>query len=72
MSEGTGEDAPKIELQNLIIAQANDNVKLENIGGLGLISMSDAATILLEYVALATENGEDFLTEDNQILTVQG
>ena len=72
MSEGTGEDAPKIEFQNLIIAQANDNVKLENIGGLGLISMSDAATILLEYVALATENGEDFLTEDNQILTVQG
>jgi len=72
MSEGTGEDAPKIELQNLIIAQANDNVKLENIGGLGLISMSDAATILLEYVALATENEEDFLTEDNQILTVQG
>ena len=72
MSEGTGEDAPKIEFQNLIIAQANDNVKLENIGGLGLISMSDAATILLEYVALATENEEDFLTEDNQILTVQG
>ena len=72
MSEGTGEDAPKIELQNLIIAQANDNVRLENIGGLGLISMNDAATILLEYVALATENGEDFLTEDNQILTVQG
>lgn len=72
MSEGTGEDAPKIELQNLIIAQANDNVKLEAIGGLGLISMSDAATILLEYVALATEDGEDFLTEDNQILTVQG
>lgn len=72
MSEGTGEDAPKIELQNLIIAQANDNVRLENIGGLGLISMSDAATILLEYVALATEDGEDFLTEDNQILTVQG
>lgn len=72
MSEGTGEDAPKIELQNLIIAQANDNIKLENIGGLGLISMNDAATILLEYVALATENGEDFLTEDNQILTVQG
>ena len=71
MSEGTGEDAPKIELQNLIIAQANDNVKLENIGGLGLISMNDAATILLEYVALATEDGEDFLTEDNQILTVQ-
>lgn len=72
MSEGTGEDAPKIELQNLIIAQANDNVKLENIGGLGLISMSDAATILLEYVALATEDGEDFLTEDDQIITVQG
>ena len=72
MSEGTGEDAPKIELQNLIIAQANDNVKLEPIGGLGLISMNDAATILLEYVALATEDGEDFLTEDNQILTVQG
>ena len=71
MSEGTGEEAPKIELQNLIIAQANDNVKLENIGGLGLISMNDAATILLEYVALATEDGEDFLTEDNQILTVQ-
>ena len=72
MSEGTGEDAPKIELQNLIIAQANDNVKLENIGGLGLISMSDAATILLEYVALSTEDDEDFLTEDNQIITVQG
>lgn len=72
MSEGTGEDAPKIELQNLIIAQANDNVKLENIGGLGLISMNDAATILLEYVALATEDGEDFLTEDDQIITVQG
>lgn len=72
MSEGTGEDAPKIELQNLIIAQANDNIKLEPIAGLGLISMNDAATILLEYVALGTENGEDFLTEDNQILTVQG
>lgn len=72
MSEGTGEDAPKIELQNLIIAQANDNVRLENIGGLGLISMSDAATILLEYVALATEDDEDFLTEDDQIITVQG
>ena len=72
MSEGTGEDAPKIELQNLIIAQANDNVKLENIGGLGLISMSDAATIFLEYVALATEDDEDFLTEDDQIITVQG
>lgn len=72
MSEGTGEDAPKIELQNLIVNQANDNIKLENIAGLGLISMDDAATILLEYVALATENGEDFLTEDNQILTVQG
>lgn len=72
MSEGTGEDAPKIELQNLIIAQANDNVRLENIGGLGLISMNDAATILLEYIALATEDGEDFLTEDDQIITVQG
>jgi len=72
ISEGTGEDAPKIELQNLIIAQANDNVKLENIGGLGLISMNDAATILLEYVALSTENDEDFLTEDDQIITVQG
>ena len=72
MSEGTGEDAPKIELQNLIIAQANDNVKLENIGGLGLISMNDAATIFLEYVALATEDDEDFLTEDDQIITVQG
>lgn len=72
MSEGTGEDAPKIELQNLIIAQANDNIKLENIGGLGLISMNDAATILLEYVALATEDDEDFLTEDDQIITVQG
>ena len=72
MSEGTGDNAPKIELQNLIIAQANDNVRLENIGGLGLISMDDAATILMEYVALATEDGEDFLTEDNQILTVQG
>lgn len=72
MSEGTGEDAPKIELQNLIIAQANDNVKLENIGGLGLISMNDAATILLEYIALSTEDSEDFLTEDDQIITVQG
>ena len=72
MGEGTGDDAPKIELQNLIIAQANDNIKLENIAGLGLISMDDAATILMEWVNLTTEDGNVFLTEDNQIITVQG
>lgn len=72
MSEGTGADSPKVIVNNVIINQANDNINLMNIAGMNMISLDDAVTILLEYVALSAENGEDFLTEDNQIITVQG
>lgn len=72
MSEGTGADSPKVIVNNVIINQANDNINLMNIAGMDMISLDDAVTILLEYVALSTEDGEDFLTEDNQIITVQG
>lgn len=72
MSEGTGADSPKVIVNNVIINQANDNINLMNIAGMDVISLDDAVTILMEYVALSTEDGEDFLTEDNQIITVQG
>ena len=72
MSEGTGADSPKVIVNNVIINQANDNINLMNIAGMDMISLDDAVTILLEYVALATEDDEDFMTEDGQKLTVQG
>lgn len=72
MSEGTGADSPKVIVNNVIINQANDNINLMNIAGMDMISLDDAVTILMEYVALSDENGEDFLTEDNQIITAQG
>ena len=72
MSEGTGADSPKVIVNNVIINQANDNINLMNIAGMDMISLDDAVTILLEYVDLVTEDGEFFLTEDNQVITVQG
>ena len=72
MSEGIEADSPKVIVNNVIINQANDNINLMNIAGMDMISLDDAVTILLEYVALATEDGEDFMTEDGQKLTVQG
>ncbi len=72
MSEGTGADSPKVIVSNVIINQASDNINLINIAGMDMISLDDAVTILLEYVALATEDDEDFMTEDGQKLTVQG
>ena len=72
MSEGTGADSPKVIVNNVIINQANDNINLMNIAGMDMISLDDAVTILLEYVDLVTEDGELFLTEDNQVITVQG
>lgn len=72
MSEGTGADSPKVIVNNVIINQASDNINLMNIAGMDMISLNDAVTILLEYVALATEDDEDFMTEDGQKLTVQG
>jgi len=72
MSEGTGSDSPKVIVSNVIINQANDNINLMNIAGMDMISLDDAVTILLEYVTLATEDDEDFMTEDGQKLTVQG
>ena len=72
MSEGTGADSPKVIVSNVIINQASDNINLMNIAGMDMISLDDAVTILLEYVTLATEDDEDFMTEDGQKLTVQG
>lgn len=72
MSEGTGADSPKVIVNNVIINQANDNINLMNIAGMDMISLDDAVTILMEYVALSTEDDEDFMTEDDQIITVQG
>ena len=72
MSEGTGADSPKVIVNNVIINQASDNINLMNIAGMDMISLDDAVTILLEYVDLVTEDGELFLTEDNQVITVQG
>lgn len=72
MSEGTGADSPKVIVSNVIINQANDNINLMNIAGMDMISLDDAVTILMEYVALSTEDDEDFMTEDDQIITVQG
>lgn len=72
MSEGTGADSPKVIVNNVIINQASDNINLMNIAGMDMISLDDAVTILMEYVALSTEDDEDFMTEDDQIITVQG
>lgn len=72
MSEGTGADSPKVIVNNVIINQASDNINLMNIAGMDMISLDDAVTILMEYIALSTEDGDDFMTEDNQIITVQG
>lgn len=72
MSEGTGADSPKVIVNNVIINQASDNINLMNIAGMDMISLDDAVTILMEYVALSTEDDEDFMTEDDQIITCQG
>lgn len=51
---------------------ASDNVSFESIAYMTLDNLSDSASIYLEWLALATEDGFDFETEEGERLLTQG
>ena len=51
---------------------ASDSVSFESLAYMSLEALSDSASVFIEFLALATEDGFDFETEDGERLLTQG
>lgn len=67
------DEAPVIDVRNVLFASASDNVRLYQLSGLNVNNLTEEVSILFVWEALITEDGDDFITEDGEDeITSQG
>lgn len=67
------DEAPVIDIRNVLFASASDNVRLYQLSGLNVNNLTENVSILFVWEALITEDGDDFITEDGEDeITLQG